>query len=265
MAGPAAGRRGWHRRVREIGIGVDRSEIRTLYTIRPAVASHSDRGARLPEKVTRGASPAAVAAPTPFTRRNPSIDPNGPSESRLATILFARAGPTRGSRSSSAIVATSRSRGVAAVGGALARPRPRSGAKSVAGGGLPMSIRGAGGGNPIGERGAGSGSCRPAERRRPVDVQGAGTEATPPTTFGTLSHPFGATNRTLLLFLDFALRLAELALSTAVACLASACCSAAEGVSAGPARSTLTPAERSAIAARKPSAFCSDGVGMGAR
>jgi len=54
---------------------------------------------------------AATRGPTPRTRSTAAISPNGPSESRLATMRRASAGPMRGSRSISAAPATSRSTG----------------------------------------------------------------------------------------------------------------------------------------------------------
>jgi hypothetical protein len=79
------------------------------------------------ENVTYGAMPAASAGPTPRTRRSPSSDPNGPRESRLATIRPARTGPIRGRRWISAAGATSRSireggRGGEGAAGAARRP-----------------------------------------------------------------------------------------------------------------------------------------------
>ncbi len=51
----------------------------------------------------------------PFTRWSSSSEPNGPSESRLAMMRAARAGPTRGRASSSEAEATSGSMGWAGV------------------------------------------------------------------------------------------------------------------------------------------------------
>ena len=55
----------------------------------------------------------------PFTRLSPSIEPNGPNESRSETMRLARVGPTCRSASISFSPATSRSTGPAGLGGVL--------------------------------------------------------------------------------------------------------------------------------------------------
>jgi len=71
------------------------------------------------EKVTVESSFATIEGPTPFTRLNPSIEPNGPRESRSATIRFASAGPIYRRPSISFTLATSRSTGPTGLGGAF--------------------------------------------------------------------------------------------------------------------------------------------------
>src|SRR5947199_8784349 len=71
------------------------------------------------EKVTFESSFATIEGPTPFTRERPSIEPNGPKESRSATMRFASAGPTYLKDSISFSVATSRSTGPVGLGGAF--------------------------------------------------------------------------------------------------------------------------------------------------
>lgn len=74
----------------------------------------------MPENVTRAASDAASAGPTPATRSNPLMDPNGPLAVRSDTMRRASTGPIRGNDSISAAVATSRSTGaVRAAGGEM--------------------------------------------------------------------------------------------------------------------------------------------------
>ena len=69
------------------------------------------KGRATPENVTSVSSWRAMAGPMPLTRSSPLREPNGPSFSRSATIVAASLGPMRGSRSSSADEARSRSRG----------------------------------------------------------------------------------------------------------------------------------------------------------
>ncbi len=123
-----------------------------------------------------------VAGPIPLTLRRPSIERKGPSESRLATIRFASAGPTRGRVSISGADAVSRStKAASAARTPFGAFRPRLSAllgalpATVSMNGEPMSIRGDGGGKP----------------RRLLH----GTDATPPTTFTPVSRPRGATKR----------------------------------------------------------------------
>ena len=71
------------------------------------------------EKVTVESSFATIEGPTPFTRLNPSIEPNGPRESRSATIRFASAGPMYRRPSISFSLAMSKSIGPTRLGGAF--------------------------------------------------------------------------------------------------------------------------------------------------
>ncbi len=63
----------------------------------------------MPENVTSDSSRAASAGPIPLTRLRFASEPNGPRFSRSVTILRAITGPTPGSTSSCAAVATSTS------------------------------------------------------------------------------------------------------------------------------------------------------------
>jgi len=71
------------------------------------------------EKVTAESSFPTIEGPTPLTRLRPSIEPNGPKESRSATMRLASAGPMCLNPSISFSVATSRSTGPAGLGGAF--------------------------------------------------------------------------------------------------------------------------------------------------
>ena len=73
------------------------------------------------EKVTAESSFSTIEGPTPFTRLNPSIEPNGPNESRSATIRLARVGPICRRPSISASLATSRSTFPTALGAVFFR------------------------------------------------------------------------------------------------------------------------------------------------
>ena len=66
-------------------------------------------------KVTSGRSFSTSRAPMPRTSQSASIEPNGPAESRLATIRAASAGPIPGSDSMAAESARSRSMGAEGV------------------------------------------------------------------------------------------------------------------------------------------------------
>lgn len=98
-------------RPREVGCQGTERRRRSLTT--PGGAP----GRGTPEKVTTSRSDLAMAGPIPRTRCSPSMEPNAPNESRLATIRCASAGPMRGSDSIAATVARSRSSGPVAVGG----------------------------------------------------------------------------------------------------------------------------------------------------
>ncbi len=80
------------------------------------------------ENVTCGCRRRASAGPIPFTRCKPSSEPKGPSALRSATIRAASAGPIPGRRSSSAALATSRSRMSTLGAGAPAEGRVGEGA-----------------------------------------------------------------------------------------------------------------------------------------
>jgi hypothetical protein len=71
------------------------------------------------EKVTLESSFTTIEELTPFTRLRPSSEPNGPNESRSATMRLAKAGPTYLRDSISFSVATSRSRRPTRLGGAF--------------------------------------------------------------------------------------------------------------------------------------------------
>src|SRR5688500_10877670 len=75
------------------------------------------------EKVTLVSSFPTMEGPMPFTRSKPALDPNGPKESRSATIRRASAGPMCLKDSISSAVATSRSTGPGRGGGGFFFPR----------------------------------------------------------------------------------------------------------------------------------------------
>lgn len=100
---PARGgvkRGGGQRRVASHGAGARR---------RRRGGAGSLRGRGTPEKVTRGASRAASAGPTPRTRCSSSSEPYAPCSARSARIRAARPGPIPGSDSSAAESARSTS------------------------------------------------------------------------------------------------------------------------------------------------------------
>lgn len=105
---------------------------------------------------------AASAGPIPRTRWSPSIEPNGPAESRSATIRAARLGPMPGSRSSSSAEAWSRSTGPLRPSGAFGRAGRVPGA-----GGLGARPTAAGGGAAVG---AAAARERRAGRRPPEEI-----------------------------------------------------------------------------------------------
>jgi len=74
------------------------------------------------EKVTAESSLATIEGPMPFTRNNSSLEPNGPKESRSATMRRASAGPMCLKDSISSADATSMSTGPGRTGGAFPFP-----------------------------------------------------------------------------------------------------------------------------------------------
>jgi hypothetical protein len=110
-------------------------------------------GRAVPENVTRPRSPSTIFGPTPRTRSRPANDPNGPRDSRSATMRCASAAPILGSVSISDAGARSRSTG----------PRTTSGA----GAGVATSV--------VAERGAGR---RDGRGRRPRDGAALPCEST---------------------------------------------------------------------------------------
>ena len=74
-------------------------------------------GRGTPEKVTAESSFSTIEGPMPFTLCKPSKEPNGPNESRSATMRLASAGPTCLSATICSTLAVSRSTGPDGLGG----------------------------------------------------------------------------------------------------------------------------------------------------